>query len=90
MNKLVLKHPKLLGSSVDPAKLSLTIKGILLGIVAVVTPLLIAAGYDVASVDLNGLVEAIINGVQAIVLAVSALMTVWGAIRKAYYALKNK
>lgn len=89
MNKLVMNHPKLLGSSVDPTKLSLTIKGVLLGIVAIITPILIFYGYDVAQLDLNGLVDMIINSVQAIVLAVSAVMTVWGAIRKIYIALKK-
>jgi hypothetical protein len=89
MNKLISKHPKLLGSSVDPTKLSLTVKGILLCVVGIITPLLIGWGYDVAQMDLNGLVDLIVNAVQAVAIAVSAVMTVWGAVRKIYVNFKK-
>jgi len=67
-------HP-MLGSSVDPNKLSLTVKGILIALI----PLFIAIGR------MNGLelietnLVQIINGIATLI---ATVVTLWGLIRK--------
>ncbi len=51
-------HP-ILGSSTDPTKVAMTIKGIALGLIPLITLLLGANGYDVTTTDLTEMVEAL-------------------------------
>ena len=78
MNKLVQKYPRLLGSSVDPTQLSLTIKGAL-GLVAT-----ILVAYGASQADLNGLIEQITNSVLLITELVSLVVAIYGGARKIY------
>lgn len=63
---------KLLGSSVNPEKLSLTIKGVLLGLVPVI---LIFGGGRINEIELIALIEAI-------AMCVASVMVLYGLGRK--------
>lgn len=82
--ELIEKYP-ILGSSVDPEKLALTVKGILLGVVTI----LVTLGVDATGLELNTLVDAIVNAIQLIGGLVSAIMTIYGLSRKIYNKVKN-
>lgn len=82
MSKL---KPKLLGSSADPTKIAMTIKGVLVAII----PIAIYFGMNNASTDLPALGDAIIGAVQAVTAAIAAVMFVYGIARKVYYAFKK-
>lgn len=81
--KLVEKYPAL-GSSVDPNKLSLTVTGVLTGIIPVV---ILVGGFFGVTLDvseLNTLVEQVGTAIIAIWGAIGAVMTVIGGIRRIY------
>ena len=82
-------YPKMLGSSVDPAKLSLTIKGILIGLVPVI--IIIAKGFDVDlnNDELNQTIEAIVAVIVNIGLFSSSVMFAFGLIRKVVNKFKK-
>jgi hypothetical protein len=75
MNKLVQKYP-VLGSSVDPAHLSLLIKGVL-GLVAT-----ILVGFGYSQIELDGLIDQIVNFVLLASQLVTLGMAIWGGVRK--------
>lgn len=75
MNKIVAKYP-VLGSSVNPAQLSLLIKGVL-GLVAT-----ILVGFGVSQVELDGLIDQIVNFVLLASQLVTLGMVIWGGVRK--------
>jgi hypothetical protein len=75
MNKLVQKYP-ILGSSVNPAELSMTIKGIL----GLVVAILVGFGYN--QLDLNILVDQVTNFILLAVQLVSLGAVIWGGLRK--------
>jgi len=81
MNKLVIKHP-LLGSSVNPEQLSLTIKGIVGLIVAVLV------GFGLNQVELNGLADQIINAIELAVQLFFLGVAIWGGVRKIINQIK--
>lgn len=70
-----MKYPKLLGSSKNSQELSLTIKGILLGLVPLAVIIFTSVGVDVTSGELT----EIVNAIMAVV---SAGITLYGLIRK--------
>lgn len=75
-------------SSANPAEASLTIKGILLGLVPV---LLVAAGLthvNVGQEDLNNLIDGIAGLINALLTAISAIMITFGALRKLWRSIK--
>lgn len=74
--------PRFFGSSVDSTKLSLTIKGILIGIVPLLIWALKQAGVEVAESDIMSVIE------QAFSLIATATILV-GGIRKLYYFVKS-
>ncbi len=76
---------KYLGSSADSSKVSLTVKGILVAIVAV----LAAVGIDTSEWELNSVIDAVVNAIDAVAGAVSAIMVVYGIGRKFYYKYKE-
>ncbi len=75
MNKLVSKYP-VLGSSVDPTKLSLLVKGIL-GLVAT-----ILVGFGYSQIELDGLIDQIVDFVLLAFQLVTLGMSIWGGVRK--------
>lgn len=75
MSKLAVKHP-VLGSSVDPTQLSLTLKGVL-GLVVT-----ILVGFGLNQVELNLLADQIVNFVLLVSQAVTLGMAIYGGVRK--------
>jgi hypothetical protein len=86
--KLVNKAP-MLGSSVDPDKLSMTIKGIILGIIPV---LAILNSWFGISIEEQG-VRALADSVQSVIVAAwalwSACLVLFGLLRKAVVFVKE-
>ena len=74
--------PKFLQSSINPEQLSLTIKGILIGIVPFLLWIANANGVQLAQGDLSEIVNLIANSAKEILTAISAIITTVGAIRK--------
>jgi len=74
-------HP-LLRSSADPEKLSLTIKGILTGLVTLLTVVGVIPAEAVA--EISPLTDIIVQAVQTIAGAISVCMILFGALRKIY------
>lgn len=74
-------YPKFIGSSVDPEKLSLTIKGLAATLIPVIV--LIAAGLKVSldPSDLQSFVDTLLG-------IFTLSVTAYGLVRKAYYAIK--
>lgn len=76
------KYPKVFASSVDPYKLSLTVKGILTAIIPVILVLAPFFHWTVTANDFDNLTKSI----EAVILAGTALFSaaliVWGVIRK--------
>lgn len=86
---IVQKYP-LLGSSVNPEKLALTIKGVL---IAGTSAVIILAGWlkiDIGAEDWKNLVELLWMAANQVIFAVGALLAVYGALRKLYYRIRNR
>lgn len=78
----ILEKYPFLQSSVDPAKLSMTIKGIL---TAVVVSLSFVGVIPADAIkDVAPLADTLVTGIQGTLAGVAAVLTVWGALRKAY------
>jgi len=73
---------KYLSSSVDPSKLSLTVKGILVGIVPVAILLAKFKGVELAEGDLQPFIDSVGNVILMTGAALSAVWTIYGAARK--------
>lgn len=73
-----------LSSSYDPEKLSMTVKGILVGIIPVILILSNAAGWGDAinNQTLSSLVDLIVVAIQNIGGAIAAVMAIYGALRR--------
>lgn len=79
---IIEKYP-FLQSSADPERLSMTIKGIL---TAVVVSLSFVGVIPVDAIkDVAPLADTVVTGVQGILAGVAAVLTMYGALRKAYY-----
>lgn len=74
--------PKFLTSSVDSEKLSLTIKGILTGFIPFIILLAQFGGASIAEIEINGIIDSIGAVMMAITGLASAIMTLYGLIRK--------
>jgi hypothetical protein len=85
MKNLALKYP-IFGSSVDYTKISLTVKGILMGIIT----LLIAFGIPTDALELPALVDAITTLIVQIGALVSTATILIGGIRKITTYIKEK
>lgn len=85
-----MRYPNYLGSSVDPEKLSLTIKSILLGVIPYLGLLNGWFGFDLGESDLRELAESIPNMILAVWAAASSILFVFGSLRRIYYKLTNK
>jgi len=82
MNKLAKKYP-LLGSSSDPEKLALTVKGAAIYIIPIVIAVAGFSGVSLAEADLTQLVNQI-------AIIVASITTAIGILRKIYNAVKNR
>lgn len=89
MSALTRKYP-MLGSSVDPEKLSLTIKGILLGVTPLVLLIAGSLKVDIGPEQWQNFVELLWQWSNQITLAVSTGMTVFGLIRKGLIWLRYR
>lgn len=88
------KYPKLFASSVDPYKLSLTVKGVLTAVVPLMLTLAPFFGWSVSAEDFKNLtdgVDGFFKALEAVIVAgtalVSATMVVWGVLRKVLVAI---
>ena len=79
--KIAQKYP-IVSSSVDPKKISLLIKGFLLGLIPVITLLSGLAGIDLEPGALNDLIENIVQVVYAASSAFAFVLMAYGGIRK--------
>ena len=73
---------QILASSQDPQKLSMTVTGVLSSLIPIAGALITMAGHQVDTAALQDLVTAIGTAITTIGAAVSAVLTVWGLIRK--------
>jgi hypothetical protein len=80
---------KLLASSVDPNQLSLSVKGALTLVLPLFVLLAKTVGVTFAEGDLETLIEATSNTVAAVGFAVSAVLTLWGLVRKVLVAFRG-
>ena len=64
-------------SSVDPATVSLTLKGLLISLVPVILIVSKGFGWDVLETD-------VVNFIEQAVLVVGAILTMWGLVRKSF------
>jgi hypothetical protein len=83
MKNLAIKYP-LFGSSVDPQKVSLTVKGILMAVITI----LVALGVNSEALELPQLVDAITNLIVQIGALASTGTVIVGIIRKIINAYK--
>lgn len=77
-----MQIPKIFSSSVDPQKLALTVKGLILGIIPVVLFVSGTAQINLGQQDLTSFADATFNAIIAVSSALSAIMVVVGIIRK--------
>ena len=82
-----MKYPKLLSSSVDPQKLSLTVKGVIVGAIPVIMFLAPLFGVNLSDGILNDLAESVGNVILQVGATVSAAMVVVGVVRKILVAV---
>lgn len=87
--KIVRQFP-LLGSSVDPEKLSLTVKGILGWVATGVVLIATLVGVSVSNEDLKPIIDGIGIAIVQIGGLISTGVAVYGAIRKVIVAFKNR
>jgi hypothetical protein len=77
-------------SSTDPTKTSLTVKAFLTALVTYGTMLAGFGDVKLPISQLNGIVDLIVQLVQAILMTVSIGIALYGAIRKIYLTLTDK
>ena len=74
---------QILGSSVNSSTLSLTIKGLLLGVIPVVVGVVrLVYGIDLPESLLNGIVDNVVLAVQQATILISVVTVVVGLVRK--------
>lgn len=74
--------PKFLTSSVDPEKISLTVKGVIVAIVPIVITIAGLTHLNLGQADITALGDGLINLVNLIAQLTAAIMVVWGIARK--------
>ena len=77
-----MAYHKLLGSSVDPNKLSMTVKGILTAIVPIILMFAPMFQWQITPEDFNDFSQGLESLIVAVTAAISAWLIVWGALRK--------
>lgn len=95
MTLFKLKYPKLLASSIDPYKLSTTIKGVMTAIVPLILMLAPSFGWTVSADDfknftdgIDGLIKAVEAAVVVLTGTWASFQIVWGLLRKVLVGLK--
>ena len=76
-------------SSTGTGNLALTVKGILIGVVPVIILLSRMGGVEIGADDLRPTIDAIEGVIIAVGVAISAVMTLVGLIRKVYLRYKK-
>jgi len=79
--KLAYKYP-LLGSSVEPGKVALRVRGILVAFIPAILLVAQLKGWDIGEDGLRLVVDKIVEVVSAGAVIVGAGMHLWGWIRK--------
>ena len=79
--QIAQKYP-IIASSVDPKKISLSVKGILIAWIPVITMLSGLAGLDLDESAINNLIESVVQFVFAGSTAFAAILTAYGIARK--------
>ena len=74
--------PKLLGSSVNPEKLAMTVRGILLLLVPTVIAVARFKGVELGEEGIMQAIDAFIDLIQAVSAVVGSVWLFWGLIRK--------
>lgn len=77
----------ILKSSVDPSKLALTVKGLLVGAIPTIIFLSGVSNIQLSSEELTIAFDAVAQLIQASLTAISAVMIVWGFVRKLWVTL---
>lgn len=77
-----MKLPSLLQSSVDPKKLSLTVKAVILGVIPFLAIIKAVTGLDIAPGVIEQIADTAGQAITAIWAAVSLIGILWGLIRK--------
>lgn len=83
-------YPKLLGSSVDPEKLALTVVGILGFLLTGILYLGSIFGANISSSEVQPFIDAVGTIIKDVGLLVSTGITAYGAIRKVIVAYQNR
>lgn len=79
--KILNKYPQL-GSSANPEKVAMTFRGVALALLPLI--IMVAKGF---SLDLSE--SEIVEVIEAVTLAISSVMIVFGLVRKVYYKYFN-
>lgn len=77
-----MNYPKILTSSIDSTKLSLMVKSVAVGVIPVILLAAGVMGWDIGQSDLDVVMELTIKAIVTISAAISAVMALWGALRK--------
>jgi Na+-translocating ferredoxin:NAD+ oxidoreductase RnfA subunit len=77
-------------SSANPQEVALTVKGLLLGIIPLLTVALPALGISFNVGEYQQFADLLVEAVSAFMGFASVVMVIWGLGRKAYYAFANR
>ena len=80
---------KLFASSINPEKLSLTVKGILGGIATFVVSLAVLFGVNITQGDFQMAINGVGDFIVAIGAVISTAMVIYGGIRKIVVAFRK-
>lgn len=80
----------LVRSSADPARLSLTIKGVLVGFVPVIMAVAGLANIDIGSDRVSAIIDGVASLVQVALALVAMVMTAYGIVRKLYNTIMSR
>lgn len=80
---------KLLGSSANPEKMALTVKGLLTSIAPVILLVAQIKGYSLTDAQINPIIDEIYNTVLYATLCWGGLMTITGWLRKCWFWAKD-
>ena len=81
--------PKFLTSSVDSEKLSLTIKGLLTGLIPIFLLLTQFKGVSISEIEVFGIIDGIGVVIMAATALISSIATLYGLVRKIMVKLTN-
>lgn len=73
---------QILQSSKDPQKLSMTVTGLLSGLIPVIGAVMVLTGHQIDDTAMQSIVAAIGTTIIAVGSVVSGVQIVWGLIRK--------